>query len=374
MILLSFLISLSIAFISPIFPLYIKSLVHKDAQVGYVISIVAVIFLIANFVVVKYLDLYKKKTLLIIGLVGSAVTIILMGFISELKYFLILEIFRSFFLVSIYITTALLIKENTTTKNIGRIQGIHFTFSNIAFLIGPFIGGLLADKYSISNILIISSLFSLIAFILILIRPVKEDHFHVNNHNHTFKNIKNYFKDKDLRILYYASIGLLMWWTVIYTFVPLYIKNAGLKTSVIGYLLLAVTIPLIIMEIPIGKLADKTGFKKYFFLGFFIISVSALLTYFFNTFTVLVLLVIASIGAAFLEPLREAYLFKKLNNNQTKYKYPVYRTSVDIGQIFGPIIFSTVLLYSNFKIFYVFVGIVMFLFSLLMLRIKDIKK
>ena len=88
--------------------------------------------------------------------------------------------------------------------------------------------------------------------------------------------------------------------------------------------------------------------------------VSAILTYFFSINLALLFIILASIGAAFLEPLREAYLFRKLKHSQLKYEYPVYRTAVDIGQILGPVIFSTVLLYTNFRFLYLFAGVTSF--------------
>src|SRR3989338_10372288 len=126
LVVLSFLISLASAFVSPVFPLYIKSLVNNEAKVGFVVSIVAFLLLLSNFVVSKYLDLYKKKSLLIIGLIGCIITIILMGFVKVLYLFFILEIFRSFFLISVYITLALYIKDYSPVGSIGSIQGMHF--------------------------------------------------------------------------------------------------------------------------------------------------------------------------------------------------------------------------------------------------------
>ena len=374
LVVLSFLISLASAFVSPVFPLYIKSLVNNEAKVGFVVSIVAFLLLLSNFVVSKYLDLYKKKSLLIIGLIGCIITIILMGFVKVLYIFFILEIFRSFFLISVYITLALYIKDYSPVGSIGSIQGMHFAFANIAWLVGPLIGGLVAEKYTIGSIFIISSVFLFGALLLLLINPLKEEYLRINNNSHTFKNIKNFFKSKDLTLIYLSSIGLMMWWVMIYTFTPLFIKDVGLSTRVIGYVLFAVAIPLIILEIPLGRLADKTGFKKYFFLGFIIMGVSAILTYFFSINLALLFIILASIGAAFLEPLREAYLFRKLKHSQLKYEYPVYRTAVDIGQILGPVIFSTVLLYTNFRFLYLFAGILMLLFGFVMLGLKDIRK
>ena len=331
LILLSFLVSLSLSFISPIFPLYIKSLVKNETNVGYIVSITAVLFLLSNFVVSKYLEIYKKKHLLIMGLIGSLVSVILLSFITSLKYFLILEIFRAFFLICVYITLALYVKDYSTSDNIGSIQGIHFAFANIAWLIGPLVGGLLAEKYSIATMFIISAVFLLSALILLLINPLKEEYIQITHFHDTFNDIKSYFRNKDLTLIYLSSIGLMMWWTIIYTFIPLFIKDSGLSTRIIGYVLFAVAIPLIILEIPIGRLADKTGFKKYFFLGFFIIGLFAVLTYFFNPVITLILIILASIGAAFLEPLREAYLFRKLKDGRLKADYPIFRTAVDIG-------------------------------------------
>lgn len=374
LVLLTFLVSLSISFIAPVFPLYLKSLVAKEAYVGYITAAIAILLLIANFVVSKFLDRHKKRNLLKMGLFGSALTVAILSVINKLHFFLALEIFRSFFLISTYMTIALLIKDYASVKNIGKLEGMHFTISNTAWLIGPILGAMIAERYSISTVFLIGSIFPIAALFLVTFYPLKESNIKQNDNKPILDNIKDYFRDRDLRILYMITIGLIMWWAIIYTFTPLFIKESQLSTSIIGYLMLAITIPLILLEIPIGKLADRTGFKKYFFFGFLIIAISSALTYLFTPKTSLIFLVLASVGAAFLEPLREAYLFEKVKKDELTHRYSVFRTSVDIGQIFGPIIFSTVLLYTGFRLLYVFAAATMLLFALISLRIKDIKK
>ncbi len=375
LVLLSFMVSLSISFLAPVFPLYIKTLVPKEAYVGYVSAAIAVLLLIGNFIANNFLEAHKKLRLMRLGLFGCTITIALLSIINQLHYFLILQVFRTFFLVSVFITLALFIREYASTKNLGKLEGMHFTVSNIAWLIGPIFGALLAEKYSIQTIFLISTIFPFIALVLINSYPLREEEIKIRkNKNNIIKNIKDYFKDKDLKVLYFISMGLLMWWAMIYTFTPLFIKSNNLSTSIIGYLFFAITIPLILLEIPIGKLADKHGFKRYFFFGFIIIAIAAILTYFFSIFIVLGLLTLASIGAAFLEPLRETYLLKKVSKEDLPHRFAIYRTSVDIGQIVGPVLFSTILLYSNFRVLYLVVGLLMFIFALYSLKIREIKK
>ncbi len=373
LVLLSFLVALSISFIAPVFPLYIKSLVSKEAYVGYITAAIAILLLISSFLVSWCMNSYKKIKLLKIGLLGCAVTVMLLSVINKLSYFLILEIVRSFFLVSIYFTIALFIRHYAAQNNLGKFEGMHYTVSNLAWLIGPLLGATIATKSGISTVFLLGSIFPAAALILVIMHPLREDKLISNNHNHTFENIASYFKDKDLRNLYLISLGLMMWWAAIYTFAPLFIIDSGFGTDFIGYLFFAIAIPLILLEVPIGKLADRYGFRKYLFYGLIIIGICALLTYFFSPLIVLVLLVLAGFGAAMLEPLRDAYLFKMVKPEELTQRFAVYRTSGEVGQIIGPIIFSTILLISGFKYFYSIVGLVILFFSIFALRLKEIK-
>ena len=169
-------------------------------------------------------------------------------------------------------------------------------------------------------------------------------------------------------------MGLLFWWSMIYIFIPLYISDSGFSVETVGIVLFMVVLPLILLEVPAGNLADKLGYKKFFFFGFLLMSIVAASTFFASSpIIVLTLIVCGSIGAAFIEPLREAYFFEITAKSNENRFYSIHRIAVPIGQLIGPVLFSTFLLFSTYRYLFLFIGILMFIFSIISLFIKEVK-
>lgn len=359
--------STAAAMLIPVFPLYIKNLVFSNALVGYISAFVSFLLLIYTFLIRKLLFKFNKRTLLRFGFLGSSLTLVVLTIITNIKQFLILELFRTFFLVSIYITIGLFVREQTTSKSIGKTEGLHFSIFNMGYLIGPLLGGLLASAYSFNTLFLISAAILFIISILLFLVPLREKD-HIQKHK---IKIIDFLKNKELIKLYFVSFGIVAWWAILYTYMPLFANTSGFSTKIIGYALFAAVIPLILFEIPIGKLADKHGFKTYIAIGFLIISIITFLTYFTNPILTIFLIALATLGAAFIEPLTEAYFFKEVKTTEEEYDlYPIYKTSPEISHIIFPIIFSVILTFFEFKGLFLLVSLFMFSFAILSLSLK----
>ncbi|MBI2148634.1 MFS transporter [Candidatus Woesearchaeota archaeon] len=359
--------SIASSMLVPIFPLYIKNFVSNNAVVGYISVFIAALLILYTLLTMKLLPRIKKMTLIKVGFLGLAITQIIFTVLVNIEQFLILEIVRALFLVATYLTMGLFVREYTSTKAMGRAEGQYFTIANLGFLLGPLLGGLLANAYSFNVVFIVSAIPQILIAALLFLIPLKESE---TQHKHKL-GILDYFKNKSLLMLYLLALGLFAWWSILYTYLPLYANTSGFSAKIIGYALFAAAIPLILLEIPIGKLADSHGFRKYIALGFIIIGLVMLLTYFAKPFYVLILIAAATIGAAFIEPLLEAYFFKNVKTKEDEHKlYPVYKTSAHLSSLIAPLIFSTILIYFNFKGLFLFVAILMLIFSLLALKLK----
>ncbi|MBS3168083.1 MFS transporter [Candidatus Woesearchaeota archaeon] len=352
----------------PIFPLYIKNFVSNDATVGYVFSLMAVLMIVYTLIIRKILTKVKRLNLIRIGFLGSAISILIYTIISSIFEFLALQFFRIFFVIAIYISIGLFVREYAKRKEIGQSEGMYFTTLNLGFLIGPLIGGLIASTYSFKPIFIIISSVQFLITLMLLIIPLKDTS--TNNEKNKLQ-ILDFFKNKQLLLIYIINLGLVFWWNIIYTYLPLFSNNHGFTERAIGIALFLSVIPLIFLEIPIGKLADKKGFKKFIILGFIIIGLISLLTYLANPLYTIGIIVIASIGGALIEPLTEAYFFKEVKSKEDQNKlFPIYKTSAETGELVAPLIFSTVLIYSSFRGVFVFAGILMLVFAIIATRLK----
>ncbi|HLD79301.1 MAG TPA: MFS transporter [Candidatus Nanoarchaeia archaeon] len=371
-ILINFLLSLSGTIISPIFPLYLKEFVTNNAQVGYLTSFIGAVLLLSALFSVFLLKKIKRFTLLLVSILIITASYYLFMIITTLSHLLILLFFRTSAVILSFITLGLYVRDSVKKKdNLGKTEGFYFTFLNLAWLLGPLVGGSLAETFSFNFVFAIASFFALIAGIVSL-TTIKNHEEQDHDHHDLLANVKDYFKHKNLTLLYIFSAGLAVWWITIYTFLPLFLTEEGISKSVIGTTLFMVAIPLILLEFFTGKLADKYGIKNFFTLGFFILFLFGIITFFTeNPIIIIALFVLGCFGAAFVEPLREAYLFKTLRKQDSARFYPVYMTGFDVGHLVGPLLLSSVLLYTNFKAVFLTTAVLMLLFMLTTRLMRD---
>src|SRR3989344_3366991 len=373
-VLISFIYSLAGTISIPVFSLYIESLVGEPAYVGYFMSLIYFMILVYILISTYFLRNFNKITILRFSMLGSGIGFLLLTIVNNAFQLLIIEIFRALFIALNFIVIGILIRDGSKKSTISKNEGFYFAIINMSFFIGPIIGGLLADAYSIKIVFLISAIFPLLVFFLLLTKKRKEEKTEASEIK-IFDNIKEYCKSKDQTINYIISLGLLSWLAIIYSYMPLYMNQEGLNEKTIGYFLALTVLPLIILEIPISKLSEKTGYRKLFFLGFLLIGIFGILGVVFkNIYLTLLSFVLTNLGVAFVEPLKEAYFFKiSKRSDEIKY-YPVFKTSSDVGHLTGPLIFSTVLLFTNFKTMFLVASIIMIILGFISLKLKEVKK
>lgn len=349
--------------ISPVFPMYTKTFVKTDALVGYISAFLMFLYLISYLFVGKLLERFSRVRLLMLSTLIYAASLMVLLYISNIYEFLALAIFRSISLVAIVVTVGLLVRENSERSKLGKVEGWFYVVSNSAWMIGPLVGGYLALKFGYNGVFLAAALFPILFFFLLFSEKLREKRI-VLKHEHSWQAIKEFFRRRDMRVVYLLSIGIMLWWGFIYTFVPLYLTENGYNPAEIGYVLFALVIPLILLEMPVGKWADKEGCRKFLTFGFAVMGVFALLGFFFSVKASVWFIILASFGAAFIEPLLEFFFFKKLNDRDEVRFYPVYKTSLEFGKIFGLIVFSSLLLFFSFGSLFVFLGIALIVFAI----------
>jgi len=295
-------------------------------------------------------------------------------FIENLFQLLTLLFFRIWSVIIIWVILALYIRDSVKRNSLGKTEGFFFVFLNIAFVIGPLMGGALAESFNFNFVFGIAAVFPLIALILAGYKVKRDGKIDQDKHK-IWSNIKDYFKKKDLIILYFLSLGLAIWWNLIYVFLPLFMVGIGMTEAIIGVVLLLVAVPLILLEFPAGKWADKFGEKRFFIIGYLILFFFSFLVFFVtNNYWILALFVIASAGGGFFEPLRDSYFFKKTSKRDGTRFYPVFTTSFDMGYVVGPAILSSVLFFTNFKTMFLIASLLMLLFAILAIFMSNSKK
>jgi DHA1 family multidrug resistance protein-like MFS transporter len=166
-----FLAALGMAFVLPFIPFYLREMgISEAAEVKKWSGLIyAGPFLTATFTVPLWGwlgDRYGRKAMLIRALIGFAATTFLMGFAQSAWQLFILRIIQG--AVSGFIAATLAIVATTTPRQyMGYAMGVLQTSLTTGAIIGPFIGGLLADQMGYRSIFFATGLLGGAATLLV---------------------------------------------------------------------------------------------------------------------------------------------------------------------------------------------------------------
>ena len=369
----AFIVALAASVIDTIWAVYIDSFVHNVSLVGYLSAALTIISLFSHFLFIPLIEKTKKSTIYFTTLILMAITYFLFAINTKFYFFVVLA-FVSTILLSLRITSfGIIIKDKSRQKKLSRNEGLMYSFWNVAWVIGPLIAGYISEKFGLSIIFVLAAIFVLLGSLFFKISKIKDSNIKKKPDTNLRKNFIDFFKNKQRRHAYLLGGGVNLWWILIYLFMPLYIIRNGLDTLWIGYFLFAIPIPLILLEFTFAKLAGKIGFKKIFKIGFLIPAILVTACFFINNiYIILGLLVLSSVGLAMLEPTTEAYFFDVVSKKDEPRFYGPYNTTIEVNQIFGKILASSLLIFLPFKFVFLLFGFFMICIAVISFRIRDV--
>jgi MFS family permease len=330
-----------------IFPLVIEDTVQSEVLVGLFFTVIALIILVCSLLSSIVLRRVSRVYLAKLSFLCCTGLLFLFIFANSLLQIYYIEVLRSIFTLLVGISLSLYVRDYAKEGKIGAAEGRYYLYANVGWLIGPLIGGALGQYVSRDSVFIFSSVLYLVSFFIFQYYHRKEGEviFHVKE-KQTLKeiisiNLRDYFKVKDLRKVFAIAMGLNFWWAIHSIYVPLYIMEKGFGDITVGIVLAGGIIPLILLERYIGKLADKRGLRIYLSVGYLILAVTLILFHIVPIVSIVLFLMAAvNIGAAFVEPLQEAYFFKVAKKKDAERFFGIYNMSDPVANVIGPLIAS----------------------------------
>lgn len=151
----NFFVAGSITMVAPFISLYIESLGNfSDAYVqtwsGWVFGVTFMTAFIFSPIWGRFGDKHGRKPILIISASGLGLSILLMGFATSVWQLFLLRLFMGVF-TGFIPTSQALISTQTPKKIAGRVLGTLQTGSITGTLMGPLLGGVLADSFGYAN-------------------------------------------------------------------------------------------------------------------------------------------------------------------------------------------------------------------------------
>ncbi len=266
--------------------------------------------------------------------------------------------------------------SSSKRQEIGYIRGIFLTVMNLIGVVSPIIVGTILVEGNFKTIYILSAL-ALLPLLYLVIRyfkKIQDNNFH---HIHITNGVETFLKNKNIRNIYFSNLLLQIFYAWVVIYIPLYLhEQIGFNWQQLGLMISIALLPFVLIEIPVGTLADKKlGEKELLITGFIITSIGlvAMSTTKSNDFFVwTAILLFSRIGASLMEVTTESYFFKQLNpNNQNLIS--TFRTTGPLGYIIGPVIGSFLLIFLDYRYIFLVFGIIILLSIYFPSKIKDTK-
>ena len=371
--LVGFISTLSLSAMITIWALYMDSFFHNMAVVGFFSAILGIISFISYFSIIPLIERSDKAKLYAFSLFLFFISFILFAVNKNLIVFILLAVLISVLFTLRNSSFGIIVRDKSKREDLSKNEGFIYTFANLSWVVGPLIAGYIASRAGIPSVFLFSSIIVFFALVGFKLSKIKDKNIKKKTDKKIIKNFTSFFKNKNRVIAYCLELGVSFWWSLIYIFIPLFMKRNNLSEFRIGIFLFAVALPLIFLEYLFAKKASVIGFKKIFKIGFLIPAALILVCFFIsNIYYILSLIVLASVGLAMLEPTIEAYFFDLLNNKQTLRYYSPFLTSINTGKIISKLVSSLILLVLPFRFIFLFYALVMFSLFFISFKTKNI--
>jgi MFS family permease len=270
------------------------------------------------------------------------------------------------------------LEAHSANKNVGSIRGLYLTTINCAWVITPLIGSIIIDGGDKYRDVYIASLFALLPLFYLVYRNFprfKDPHYQHPSVHQTFRHI---FKNPNHARLFFINTILQVFYAWMTVYSALYLHTViGLDWSAIGIILTIMLVPFAIIELPLGRLADKKyGEKEIMIIGFVILGLSTMALAWItspNLWVWALALFITRVGAAAIEIMIETYFFKTKPASDPSL-LGFFRITRSISFFIAPLVTGAVMLFTtNPAVQFIVLGVICLTAILPAAEIKDTK-
>ena len=270
-------------------------------------------------------------------------------------------------------TLDIFLEKDTDVSHTGGIRGTYMTTLNAAWILSPLMGGALIASNLYANIYLagLAFLFPLAYLVHKNFSKFVDPAYPDVSVRSTFQNV---IRNADLVKIFLINIVLQTFfaWMTVYT--PLYMSKIGFSWYEISIIFTIMLLPFVLLELPLGKLADKKwGEKEMLAIGFIIMGVTTCVFTFFPYKSFLLwafLLFMTRVGAAMAEMMIETYFFKKVDKNDSE-MLGMFRVTRPISFFVAPLITLIGLIYVEESQLFVILGILCMITLFPIMRLRD---
>jgi MFS family permease len=263
----------------------------------------------------------------------------------------------------------------TDATNVGSVRGLYNTSLNASWVIAPLIGSMLISGSNNYHNTYVAGLAMLIPLFYLIYRnfPKFKDpnYIHLSpwqlfKHISTNKNWVKLFSANLILQIFYA-------WMVVYS--PIYLhQTMGFSWEEIGIILVVMLLAFVLVQYPLGKLADKKyGEKEMMIAGFTFMGIATILLALIHSNNIAVwaiALFMTRVGAATAEIMMETYFFKTVSPRDSA-ALGVFRITRPVSYFLAPLITIIGLMFTTNANLFIVLGVICLLALIPTMTIRD---
>jgi MFS family permease len=262
-----------------------------------------------------------------------------------------------------YVILDIIMESYSEDKKSGRIRGLHLMIISAGFMLGPIISTKILEKYDYSGLFFFSMIISMVIFIIALV-GLRGGNSKFNGNITVRDLVKKIFVNKDLMRIYWVSFVLEFFYALMTVYTPLYLLDLGMTWGQIGIIFTIMLIPFILVDYPVGVIADKKlGEKEMIIFALLVMAISTFSIFFIKSNSIIVwgtVLFLTRVGAAMVETLRDSYFYKRIDGDDMDI-ISFFRTSKSVGFIAATAISAMLLVIFPIKAMFLFLTVVIVL-------------
>lgn len=264
-----------------------------------------------------------------------------------------------------WVSLDILLENFSQDRVSGSIRGLYLTIMNTGLLAAPFLSLKTLDAFGYDGIFLILVIGYVIVFIITLLSFRHDNQVFQKKIRFGF-TIRKILSEKNLLRIFYISFAMEFFYALMIVYTPIYLRTLGYDWDAIGIMFTVMLIPFVVLQYPLGVLADRYFGEKEMLMGSIIIVFVATAALpaigVGNVATWALMLLLTRIGIAGIEILRDAYFYKQIDANDMDI-IAFFRTARPLANIIGAIIsVPMLLLFPLQSIFIIVAGAFLFAF------------
>ena len=268
----------------------------------------------------------------------------------------------------------LIIEGYSKNTDTGSVRGLYFTSANLAWVIAPALSAVLLGASEYWRVYIAAAAIFIPSLFIFALRL---EHFKDPLYRKVYfiDSMRAVFRNKNLRSIFICAFLLPFFFTIMVIYTPIYLHEyIGFEWKELGVMFSIMLVPFLLLEAPLGRIADKyLGEQEFLVAGFIIMAIATALLSFVTvkSFALFAfLLFMTRVGAAIVEIMTDTYFFKKVDGKDAQV-VGLLRTQRHFAGFAAPLFAGAMLILVPIQYLFIILGAVMLLGIPASLALKD---